>query len=246
MKFEDYSRTFLHFHTDLLPELLLRHLPAGSFSLVDLGAGDGALLVGLQNQGYLEQAKQVVAIDLSEERCERLRKSTNFRVLCSDVMHVPELESGMFDYVICTQVIEHVDQHGLLAEIKRLLRDDGILYIASLVKKWYGWWYYKTADGKWAIDPTHLREYASQGAFEEVIEQSGFRIIETKLSPLKLSVLEFLVRRVVVPIFHAQNVNNFFLRHPYADFIRKTLNVRPPGYQIIESICTKHRPNDNK
>ena len=163
MRFEDYSRTFLHFHTDQLPELLLKHLPKESFSLVDLGAGDGALLVGLQNQGYLAQARHVVAVDLSPDRCERLRKSTTFRVCCSDVTHIPELDSGSFDYAICTQVIEHVDQHRLLAEIKRLLRDDGTLYIASLVRKWYGWWYYRTADRKWAIDPTHLREYPVAG-----------------------------------------------------------------------------------
>lgn len=239
MKFETYSRTFLHFHTEEVPELLIKYLPKGTFSLVDLGSGDGTLLVALQRGGYLLRASNVSAVDLSAERCERLRQSVDFNVFCSDVTDVPDLISGSFDYVICTQVIEHVDQEKLLTEIKRILRTDGIVYIASLVKKWYGWWYYRTIDGKWAVDPTHLREYASKDDFEKVIQEAGFEIIETKLSPLKLSLLEFIVRRIIVPLFHPQNVNDFFLKYRFANWLRNSVNIRPPGYYIVESINKK-------
>jgi len=239
MQFETYSRTFLHFHTEDIPKLLLKYFPKGNFSLADLGAGDGALLVALQRGGFLSNASNVTAVDLSAERCDRLRQNADFHVLCSDVTNIPDLPSGSFDYVICTQVIEHVDQEKLLTEIKRILRSDGTLYIASLVKKWYGWWYYRTVDGKWALDPTHLREYASQEDFEKVIKGAGFEIIETKLSPLKLSVLEFIVRRIIVPLFHLHDVNAFFLEHRFANWLRNVINVRPPGYYIIESISKK-------
>ncbi len=239
MKFETYSRTFLHFHTEEVPELLIKYLPKNAFSLVDLGAGDGALLVALQRGGYLSYASNVTAVDLSAERCERLRQNADFHVLCSDVTNAPGLISASFDYVICTQVIEHVDQEKLLTEIKRIMSTNGMVYIASLVKKWYGWWYYKTSDGKWAIDPTHLREYASAADFEKVIREAGLEVVETKLSPLKLSVLEFIVRRIIVPLFHPQDVNDFFLKHHFANWLRNTINVRPPGYYIVESIAKK-------
>jgi len=239
MKFEKYSRTFLHFHRKEVPELLLKYLPERPFSLVDLGAGDGALLVALQHSGYITEAHKVSAVDLSPERCERLRRSTNFEVFCSDVTNIPSLGSGSFEYAICTQVIEHVDQGRLLAEISRILQPNGILYIASLVKKGYGWWYYRTAEGKWGIDPTHLREYASKEMFEGVLGSAGLKVLETRLTPLRLSVLEFLVRRVAVPLFRLTEVNAFFLQHGFIDFLRRNINIRPPGYSIIETVAMK-------
>ncbi len=39
MKFEDYSRNFLFFHDEAIPELLEKYLPKKDYSLADLGAG---------------------------------------------------------------------------------------------------------------------------------------------------------------------------------------------------------------
>jgi ubiquinone/menaquinone biosynthesis C-methylase UbiE len=239
MDFNEYSRTFLHFHTEEIPELVSEYLKGKTVDLADLGAGDGALLVALKLGGYLEKAKKVVAVDLSPERCERLKQYTDFEVVCSDVTSIPEIGNNSFDFIVCTQVIEHVDQDKLLQEIKRILRPDGTLYIASLVRKSYGWWYYKTADGKWAMDPTHLREYASKEEFESVIKAAEFYVEKTVLSPLKLSVLEFFTRRIVVPLFKPKEVNSFFVKHPLANYLRRKINIHPPRYFIVETIAKK-------
>ena len=239
MDFNQYSRTFLHFHTEEIPDLVSEHLRGKEVDLADLGAGDGALLVALKMGGYLEKAKNVVAVDLSPDRCNRLKQYTDFQVVCSDVTSIPEIKNNSFDFIVCTQVIEHVDQDKLLQEIKRILRPGGTLYIASLVKKSYGWWYYKTADGKWAMDPTHLREYASKEEFESVIKAAGFAIEKTVLSPLKLSVLEFITRRIVVPLFKPKDVNSIFVKHPVIDYLRRKINVHPPRYFIVETIGKK-------
>lgn len=242
MKFEKYSRSFLHFHTKSVPNLIIKYLPQKKFSIADFGAGDGVILVGLQLGGYLTNATSILAIDISSERCDRLKQYTNFSVLCSDVTNIPTLASKSVDYIICTQVIEHVDQYKLLNEIRRVLRDDGKLYIASLIKKWYGWWYYRTTDGKWAIDPTHLREYSSQKEFEGIMKNSGFKVLETTLTPLRLSIVEFLVRRVIVPLLKPRDANSFFLRHKFGYFLKEKLNLHPPGYHIIEVVAKKGRP----
>ncbi|MFA5241771.1 MAG: class I SAM-dependent methyltransferase [Sulfuricella sp.] len=239
MDFNEYSRTFLHFHTEEIPDLVSEHLRGKEVDLADLGAGDGALLVALKMGGYLEKAKKVVAVDLSPERCERLKQYTDFQVVCSDVTSIPEIANNSFDFIVCTQVIEHVDQDKLLQEIKRILRPGGTLYIASLVRKSYGWWYYKTAEGKWAMDPTHLREYASKEEFESVIKAAGFAIEKTQLSPLKLSVLEFITRRIVVPLFKPKEVNTFFVKHPVMDYLRRKINVHPPRYFIVETVAKR-------
>jgi len=241
MNFNDYSETFLHFHTDDVPELIKKYLSKDMESLVDLGAGDGALLIGMKTMGLIDNFKTICAVDLSEKRCERLSQIDGLDVFCGDVTSVPELDDDKYDFVVCTQVIEHVDQYKLLDEIKRILKPDGKLYIASLIKKRYGFWYYKTKEGKWGMDPTHLREYASKEEFEGVLTTGGFSVIETNTYSLKLSVLEFLTRRVVVPIFKPKNPNSFFVKNKFFDFLRRNINIHPPGYLIIETVATMNQ-----
>lgn len=238
MKFETYSKTFLHFHTAEIPTLLKKYITRG-MSLADLGAGDGALLVALANENLLDTSAQMIAVDLSEERCYRLKENTNFQVICSDVTNIPQLQSNSIDFIICTQVIEHVEEEALLSEIKRVMKKNGTLYIASVIKKKYGWWYYKTKTGEWGLDPTHLREYRSKEHFEDVIKNARLQIIETEVTKLKLSVAEFIVRRVLAKISN-KNFNGLFLKHKTLDYIRKKININPPGYYIIESICRNY------
>lgn len=245
MKFEDYSRNFLFFHDEAIPELLEKYLPKKNYSLADLGAGDGVLLAALQRAGYLEKAKSIVAVDLSEDRCDRLRQCTDVTVICSDITAILEIDSSKLDFVISTQVIEHVDESKFLHEIERVLKADGTAYIASLVSEkgadknymlkygWrYGWRFYKTSDGRCLVDPTHLREYASKEHFVSVIEKAGFQVVESKLSPLKLSVLEFLMRRVIVPIFKPSDPNRFFLKNKTLDYLRKKLSCNLLGITL--------------
>lgn len=252
MKFEDYSRTFLHFHDEDLPQLLTQYLPSQEFALGDLGAGDGVFLVSLQRGGYLKNAKQIVAVDISKDRCDRLKQCSDIKVICSDVTNIPEIKDGAFDYVINTQVIEHVDENKLLREVDRVLRPGGTLYIASLVSTkgkdkhymvkygWrYGWRFYQVVPGRWFVDPTHLREYDSKEHFLDVIAKAGFKIKDVQLTPLRLSVFEFLMRRLIVPIFNPKDVNGFFLRHPFMDLLRKKIRLQPPGYYIVEAVAVK-------
>jgi len=239
MKFEDYSRTFLHFHTTEIPPILRRHLSIDQSALLDLGAGDGNLLVSLQAAGLLDSFDKLVAVDISEQRCDRLREYTEFSVICADATNVSELESSSFDLVLCTQVIEHVDEQSLLREISRLLKPGGIAYIASIIRKKYGWWYYRTADGRWALDPTHLREYESADQYEGVIRSGGFEILETVTTSFKLSIIEFVLRRVIIPVFQPRNIHSIFIKHPFADWIRQNFNIHPPGYHVVETIAKR-------
>jgi ubiquinone/menaquinone biosynthesis C-methylase UbiE len=205
-------------------------------SLADLGAGDGALLVALANANLLDTSAQMIAVDLSEERCSRLRENTDFQVICADVTNIPQLQNNSIDFIICTQVIEHVEEMGLMNEIKRIMNKKGTLYIASVIKKKYGWWYYKTKTGEWGLDPTHLREYSSKEHFEDVIKNAGFEILETEVTKLKLSVAEFIVRRVLTKISN-KNFNGLFLKNKILDYTRKAINISPPGYYIIEIVA---------
>jgi 2-polyprenyl-3-methyl-5-hydroxy-6-metoxy-1,4-benzoquinol methylase len=239
MKFEEYSKTFLHFYSEDIPPLVSQYFRPGDSTLVDMGAGDGALLVALMRHGYFSNPQHITAVELSPERCERLKRYLDINVYRSDVTEATGIPPSSQDYVICTQVIEHVDEKKLLTEIKRVLKDGGILYIASLTRRWYSWWYYRTADGKWAIDPTHLREYESSEQFKKVISDGGFEVLELRATPLRLSVIEFLLRRLIVPVFKPSSVHDFFLKHPFFDALRRHVTIRPPGYDIVEVVARK-------
>jgi len=243
MNFEEYSKSFLHFYTGEIPFLLEKQIDSigtNNISIIDLGCGDGALLMALFNKHHLDTAKKVVGIDLSPERIKRLGSCSGIEAICSDVTKVDEIKDGTIDFIICTQVIEHVpDDSALANEIYRQLRIGGMAYIASVVKKWYGWFYYKTKHGKWACDPTHEREYSSKEQFQLLLKNAGFKIRETKLTLYKLSVIEFLIRRILIHLFDINNINSFFMRHNYINYFRKIIKIPVPGYYIIEVIVVK-------
>jgi 2-polyprenyl-3-methyl-5-hydroxy-6-metoxy-1,4-benzoquinol methylase len=169
MDIEAYAK-YQQAYTQPVPKLL-EDILRNQFwqSLLDLGCGDGALLYQLQKQGFL-QGKKVWAVDLSATRME-LVKSINPSITClvRSADQVLEVASGSVDVIVSTQVIEHVpDQATMAEEIARMLALQGQAYISTVFKKWYGWYFYR-CQGKWVIDPTHLREYSSD---QELIERS--------------------------------------------------------------------------
>jgi len=242
IKFNEYSKKFINLYTNEIPEMLLRLLAHNkvNFSILDLGCGDGDLLLSLYNRGYLQQAKRIVGVDLSLERIKRLKskKITNLELICSDACNVRDLADSSFDYIFNTQVIEHVpDDKALLVEIHRLLKRRGILYISSVVKKRYGWYIHR-CNNKWSLDPTHLREYSSEQEFTFLIENAGFEIDKVKMTLYKFIPLDFLIRRIYFPLFKPKDVNSFFLRHKILRRLR-IIKIPIPGYYIIEVVAIK-------
>lgn len=258
--FEKYSKKFINLYTDEIPEILLKFLEKDNknlalgknfvsslslgnklnLSVLDLGCGDGALLVALYNRGYLKKMRRIVGVDLSAERLERLKSKAilKLELICSDACDVRQLEDSTFDYIFSESLIEHVpDDKALLAEIRRLLKKDGILYISSIVKKKYGWYIYR-CNNKWVRDPTHIREYSSEQEFISLIEDSGLKIIESKMKLCKFHPVEFLVRRIYFPIFKAKNINSFFLNHRILNKLR-FIKIPVIGYYNIEVVAKK-------
>lgn len=132
--FRSYSAFHVHFYDYEVPRLLewglLEKSRKGRFSILDLGCGDGRLLFSLQFQGLLKNVDRVVGVDISETRVRRLVENVSGVMgLVSDACKVEGLDDGSFDVVICSQLIEHVpNEHALLREIRRLLKDDGYIY----------------------------------------------------------------------------------------------------------------------
>jgi len=235
--FNKYSKEHIHFYNKLAPVFLMDLVSKlNPKSLADLGCGDGAILFGLQQKGLLEDVDNMVAIDLSQIRLERVKNNiANVKTICSDVCDVKELKDNQLDLVICSQVIEHVDDDKkLLNEIYRVLKPGGFLYISSVVKKWYGWYFYR-CNGKWVVDPTHLREYSSTKEFCDLLRDNRLKILEQKLSLFKPSIGNAFNRLLIkFGVLDEEKIRKSKILSIFP-------NLRVPvfGYYIIEVITKK-------
>ena len=95
----------------------LEALP-GDARLVDVGAGEGALV-----ERYRAAGRNIIGVDSAYESAH-VRKA--------DLLTLP-FDDASFDAVLCLDVLEHVallDQPKALAEIERVLTDDGLLLLS--------------------------------------------------------------------------------------------------------------------
>ena len=253
--FQEYSKNAIFFYDEVIPEQL-KHCFVGfgsrKIKLADLGAGDGVLLAALHNNDLLSNVEEITAVDLSPERCKRLSAYKGINVICSDVTSIPEIADSSIDLLVSTQVIEHVDEEKFLSEISRIMKDDAKAYIASVISTYgadpyfiykfgwmYGWRFYKSDAGRHYVDPTHLREYASLDQYVEVFRKNKFNIISANKYPLKISIIDFIYRRLILKIFKIHDVNSHFEKHKLINYFREKLKIQPPGYYVCEVVIEK-------
>ena len=196
---------------------------------MDLGCGDGSLLNALNNRGIFT-GKAVYAVDLSQSRLDKVQRiNPEFSCLQRDVCKT-ELPDGSIDFLMSTQVIEHVESDAdMVKEIRRLLSPKGTVYINTVFKKWYGWYFYR-CNGKWTLDPTHLREYTDDGQLLDTLREQGFDILASEKFKDGRPVLDALLRRLGYPA-HAYNYQ--FLRS------LRRFRIPIPGYYIWEIACKR-------
>lgn len=240
---KEYSKGHIHFYDEEVPFLLRLGLVLTSEStekprLVDLGCGDGRLIFALYRKKSLENIGGIAGVDLSESRITRLSKELPFvKNVVSDALNVREFVDSSFDYVICSQLIEHVeDDERLMLEIRRLLRSKGLVYVSSVIKKWHGVYFYFKS-GSFRLDPTHKREYSSAGEFSSLIEGKGFEITHVRTRQVMFPLVDLILRLLAKVGLIEVNVT-FYQQHK---FLNKTRRLQVPviGYSVIEVLAKK-------
>lgn len=235
MDIEDYSR-HIQFYIKDIPKLLLKFLNKVNWkSYLDLGCGDGSLLYTLNKKGYFKN-KLVYAIDLSKNRINLVKKiNKDFRCFVDDACNIQNIKDNSINFLVSTQLIEHVaNDEDLVKEISRVLDKNCIVYLSTIFKKWYAWYFYR-CNGKWTLDPTHLREYTRDNQLLDIFRKYGFEITENKKSLTWRPVIDFVFRRIVFRIIGVRRnmFNNRFLK------LLRNLKVPIPGYYYWEIVCEK-------
>ena len=192
---EEYARILPQYYSSVMPYTLKKYLTTAGFtSLLDCGCGDGSLLFALKQHNFFN-VKKVLAVDLSKNRVNLVKKiDPRIDAFVDSAETLEKIKSSSIDFLIAKHVIEHVDDRKMLYAIGRVMKKDGIAYIATIFKKWYGWYYYRK-DGKWVMDITHLREYMHDEELFDLIDRKKFKILETQKTLLRFPAIDFLIRR---------------------------------------------------
>lgn len=145
-------------------------LPGGS--LLDVGTGVGAFLHEMKVSGW-----QVMGVEPDPDAREYALNS--YKVSVFEPAQLFEFTHNSFDAITLWHVLEHVyNLHGYIQQFGRLLKQDGLLFIAvpnytSGDARFYGeyWAAYDV--------PRHLYHF-SPGAMQALANRNGFRIIAQK------------------------------------------------------------------
>ena len=226
---KDYSDR-IQFFAERVPPLLDEALGQSDWkNILDLGCGDGALLDALNKKGYLD-GKTVYAIDLSEQRIESAQ-AINDAFVCSvaDATNT-ELADGSLDFLITDQVIEHVpSDEDMVREIHRVMAKNGTVYIGTIFKKKYAWYFYR-CNGKWTIDPTHVREYTRDEQLLDLLRKHGLEVIKTRKNLESRPLMDAVLRRI--------GAGSTAYEMPGLKTLRR-LRLPIPGYFNWEILCRK-------
>lgn len=148
----------------ILPENIaaIEQMPGGA-RILDIGCAEGHTLRHLR--ALFPDKFELVGVELSETRVQKAREANIDRAVFhhGDAQDLP-IENGTIDFVLASQVIEHVsDDTKMLQEVERVLVPGGKFQIDTVYKKRWAKYIYHSPSG-WALDPTHLREYTDVDA----------------------------------------------------------------------------------
>lgn len=100
----------------------------GRGPLLDIGCGTGQFLDFARSRGWEPR----FGVELSLEAARRARQLTNDHLVVADLVRNP-MPPDYFAAVVLWDIIEHVpDIHGLLSEVRRVLRPGGVALIGTV------------------------------------------------------------------------------------------------------------------
>ena len=122
------------YNYDRLGDIISRTSLQSGMRVLDVGAGTGCMSRLLVNE--IESGGQVVALDIAEKmlaRASRKPELAPVQFVCSDACQLP-VKSAYFDAAVCFAVLPHfTHKKTALAEIHRILKPGGAVYISHLM-----------------------------------------------------------------------------------------------------------------
>jgi malonyl-CoA O-methyltransferase len=192
--FEDYSER-AQLYDGKVPDMVLKLLSQcpEDASVLDVGCGDGGLLDALHD---VRADIRYKGVDLSEVRLGLLRRARPFiEATLDNAETLATVASGSIDVLLSSQVLEHVDDAAMLTNIARVLKPGGRAYVATVWKTKHAWYYHRAGD-KWALDPTHLREYQSESELRPLLEKAALTLVRQERTPIAYPLIDPILKKL--------------------------------------------------
>jgi 2-polyprenyl-3-methyl-5-hydroxy-6-metoxy-1,4-benzoquinol methylase len=235
-EFAAYTETHRQFLSEDLPPVLSEIVVGRTSSVVvDLGCGDGRLVWALERAGLV--GDRIYAVDLAAERVARAeRLSPRVTGIVADATSVPELDDESVDGVVCSAVIEHLEDDRLLApEIARVLRPGGWFFVESLLRSPRSWWIYRR-NGARVLDPTHVREYASEAEFVGAITHPELELVHVRSVPMRFPIADLGLRAAAtMRLVSRDRLSRAYVEWPRLAGGLRSLSLRVPGYRVVSA-----------
>ena len=143
-------------------------------SILDIGTGNGEIAAY-----FGDLSRHVVSVDVSDARV--VDQGFEFQQIRGEQLPFPDRS---FDVVISNHVIEHLsDQQRHVMEIERVLKDDGLAYLATPNRLWPWEYHYRVALLHYLPPPIFERCLALLGKFTEKLNLVSYRGLRRLLEP---------------------------------------------------------------
>jgi 2-polyprenyl-3-methyl-5-hydroxy-6-metoxy-1,4-benzoquinol methylase len=182
---------------------------------------------------------RLIGVDISAARCTATaRLVPRAAVVCADVAKTC-LPNQSVDVVICSQVIEHLpDRKALIREIERILKPQGMTFLASVSKKPWAIYFYRNR-GRFVVDPTHLIEYSSLDHFIRDVETEQLVVTARASRQLTYPISDLLLRGLErLRLLSGNAAREAYVRSRLLRLIAK-LSLPVPGYRVVEAVLVR-------
>ena len=171
----------------------LKRSPAGSHAQIVDAIRPGSRVLDLGcSQGLLARPlrlKQVLVSGVDSRPPQGLAAELHEYFQC-DLEQPLQLPTGrIFDYVVCSDVIEHLrERETLLRSVRRFLKEDGRLIISTPN---IALWFYRLSllmgrfeyGPRGVLDRTHVHLF-TRATFRRAVERAGFHVLQERVTAL--------------------------------------------------------------
>jgi len=156
-------------------------------SLLDIGSGTGHFAAKMKKEGW-----NVKGIEINEEA--RQFSISHFELEAISPTEISHLHNSEFDCITLWHSLEHLsDLNKYIAEIRRLIKPDGVCVIAVPNTDSYDARHYKKFWAAYDV-PRHLWHFEPK-ALRNLLEGRGFKLLDIKPLPIDVFYISILSER---------------------------------------------------
>jgi len=212
-------------------ELILKKIPSTAHSVLDCGCGGGHLSRDLLARGFW-----VCGIDLDIEALQSTRRRCSPHLLRCSVEALP-FRSSSFGVVLCSDILEHIDDFAALREIHKVIRDDGwiVANVPAMMKLW----------SKHDSRIGHLRRYEKTD-LHNLFQRTGFCAVEASFWASNLLPIALLMRKRAPQLKYPARCSHALLRKWILWLLRVDMLLHLPFGVSLIAVARRSAKNDKR